>query len=334
MAYFEYKRHDLLEGQERPPGLPRTVRKLEGRWFGDARVNVAGVEIKFVYFCINDHVGAFSWPPESHAFHEMFWTISGHGYVNCEGRTESCRAGHLFLAPAGVEHRSSWNTEHDAPWRGLIFQFDLNLDRERLKTDRDLSPASGLTPFYDYFLLRKQRSMALDARTHRDLKRAADDLVQQLRSFPRFGPALITSFWLRFVAQVSQCLMAARKASSWGLLAERSQRETALLKAKRMLEDVGQPGIDIGAVARAVGMSKIHFIRAFHDWLGVPPERFSKQSAMEHAGRLLVQSDLPVSEIATKFGFADGSNFSKAFRRHAKIGPHEFRRRGQMSCAI
>ena len=334
MACSAKKQLEVFEGQERPRGLPRAIRKVDGRWFGDARVNIAGVEVKFIYFCINDHVGHFAWPGETHPFHELFWTISGHGYIHCDGRTESCRAGHLFMARAGVEHRSSWNTEEEAPWRGLIFQFDLGFDEKELKMERDLSPSWGVAPFIDYFLVRKNNSVVLDVQTHNNLKHSADDLARQLKSFPRFGSALITSFWLRLMALVSQYLLGARKASLQGVVEDRSRKEMAMLKAKKMLEDIDRSRVDIGAVARAVGMSKFHFIRAFHRWFGVPPERFSRQTVMEHAGRLLVQTDLPVNDIASKFGFSDSSNFSKAFRRHAKIGPYEFRQRGQHHVAI
>lgn len=334
MACSAKKQSEMFEGQERPRGLPKAIRKVDGRWFGDARVNIAGIETKFIYFCINDHVGHFTWPNEVHPFHELFWTISGHGYMYCEGHTESCHAGHLFMARAGVEHRSFWNTENGSPWRGLIFQFDLGVDTKGLTMERDLSPAWGATPFFDYFLVKKQNVLVLDALTHRDLKHAADDLLRQLKSFPRFGSALIAGFWLQLMALVSQHLIDTQKASLRGVLDDRSHKELALLRAKRMLEEADRSRVDIGAVARAVGMSKCHFIRAFHDCFGVPPERFSKQAVMEHASRLLVQSDLPVNEIATRFGFSDCSNFSKAFRRHTKIGPYEFRQRGQHHASI
>ena len=44
------------------------------------------------------------------------------------------------------------------------------------------------------------------------------------------------------------------------------------------------------------------------------------------AKRLLHYTDMTVSEIATRFDFADGSHFSKYFKRHTGITPQAFRR--------
>ena len=61
--------------------------------------------------------------------------------------------------------------------------------------------------------------------------------------------------------------------------------------------------------------------------LDMSPQRFYKALRLEHANRLLTQSDLSITEIAVATGFASASHFARCFREAYGQTPSETRRR-------
>jgi AraC family transcriptional regulator len=82
----------------------------------------------------------------------------------------------------------------------------------------------------------------------------------------------------------------------------------------------------LSQVARECQLSLSHFVRAFKQTVGKPPYRWLMEQRVRVAKHLLLQSVLPMAEIATKCGFADQASFIRAFKRTAEMTPGEWRR--------
>lgn len=87
--------------------------------------------------------------------------------------------------------------------------------------------------------------------------------------------------------------------------------------------------VDLASAAQQVGLSPFHFLRLFRAVLGVTPHQYLLRSRLRRAARLLVGSELPVTDVALEAGFADLSNFVRTFRRAADLTPLAFRRRAR-----
>ena len=46
---------------------------------------------------------------------------------------------------------------------------------------------------------------------------------------------------------------------------------------------------------------------------------------LEHARKLLLESDIRVQDVATKLGFDNANYFAKVFRKANGLSPHEYR---------
>ena len=84
--------------------------------------------------------------------------------------------------------------------------------------------------------------------------------------------------------------------------------------------------LDVGALARVVGLSASHFSRSFQKAVGVSPHRYVVQCRVIRARELLATTQLPLTEIALTIGFADHSHFSRRFHEFIGVPPREFRR--------
>lgn len=79
-------------------------------------------------------------------------------------------------------------------------------------------------------------------------------------------------------------------------------------------------------LAQVCGLSTSHFARAFKISVGQSPHRWLLAQRIERARALLLQSKLPLADIAVRTGFADQSHFTTAFVRAIGVSPGAWRR--------
>ena len=87
-----------------------------------------------------------------------------------------------------------------------------------------------------------------------------------------------------------------------------------------------EENIRLETLANTAKLSLSHFARAFRDTLGVPPHRYVLQQRIDRAREMLIRTEVPLSEIAVRTGFADQSHFARHFHRWVGIAPSAFRR--------
>lgn len=94
---------------------------------------------------------------------------------------------------------------------------------------------------------------------------------------------------------------------------------------RRVLADAKRP-VKVGALAAEYGMSRSHFSHFFRTRTALTPARFIAETRIREAARLLVETRLPLKQIADACGFANVNHFSKMFRRFHHRSPGSFRR--------
>lgn len=99
-----------------------------------------------------------------------------------------------------------------------------------------------------------------------------------------------------------------------------------LQAAKQMLEQNLGAKISLGAVAAKAGLSPEYFCREFNRYFGDPPLTYRLKMRVKAAERMILYSDLPLKEIASRQGFSDEFYFSKAFKKISGKTPGYLRR--------
>jgi transcriptional regulator GlxA family with amidase domain len=79
--------------------------------------------------------------------------------------------------------------------------------------------------------------------------------------------------------------------------------------------------LSVDELAAMAGLSVHHFARAFAQSVGVPPHSYLLQRRIEKAQQLVLDTELPLSEIALAVGFFDQSHLARHFRRLAGTPP-------------
>lgn len=91
-----------------------------------------------------------------------------------------------------------------------------------------------------------------------------------------------------------------------------------------VLDDPGA-AYSVESLADIAAMSRSAFAEHFAAAFDRSPMSFVNHARMQHAGRLLLDGNLSIDEIAKSVGYASRSHFSRAFKDHSGHAPAAFR---------
>jgi len=84
--------------------------------------------------------------------------------------------------------------------------------------------------------------------------------------------------------------------------------------------------LTVTAMARACGLSRSYFVRAFSISTGLPPHQWLLFARVERAKELLRKTRQPLAEVAQSCGFVDQSHFTRVFSQVTGHSPGRWQR--------
>jgi len=98
-----------------------------------------------------------------------------------------------------------------------------------------------------------------------------------------------------------------------------------ILKVQKILENNYRSGIKISDICKELYISTYYLTHRFTEFTGISPKQYLIQIRLNEAGKLLVNKNLSISEVAQKSGFQDTSNFIRYFKKSFGVTPKKFR---------
>lgn len=115
--------------------------------------------------------------------------------------------------------------------------------------------------------------------------------------------------------------LAARSAA-----ADPGQPPRWLSDARDLLHQRFAERLSLSVVAERVGIHPAHLARMFRKMYGCSVGEYIVRLRIEHATQELHRCEFPLSEVATRSGFYDQSQFTNVFKRQTGMTPSEYRR--------
>ena len=138
---------------------------------------------------------------------------------------------------------------------------------------------------------------------------------------------LRTARSLELLCQLFDSLKAGRMVEARGKTTL-SEREIALVAAAHELVLEGwQDKLTVDGIARRFGLGKAKLTQGFHELYRCTVAEAVSERRLEHARRLLAESDLPVAIVGYRSGYTSNASFTRAFTRRFGMAPTELRRR-------
>lgn len=236
----------------------------------------------------------------------------------------------LFLLHGALRQKSD---EKATPRRGALF---VNPGEALNGSFAEAAETLSLTlaPAFVLDCAARARLVRTDARItfHRrpeverdaQLARAAQELVEELRTEEAGQELVIAALIEQILMRLLRRYASLRRSdelelSRVGLVDRRIRRAVELMQA-RLDED-----LPLDEIASAAHLSPFHFARLFKKLTGATPHAYLATLRAARARELLAESDLSITEIAARVGYASSSHFAKAFRQATGLSPRAFR---------
>jgi AraC-like DNA-binding protein len=97
-------------------------------------------------------------------------------------------------------------------------------------------------------------------------------------------------------------------------------------KALEITRNSKTPDINLGEVARKVGLSRSHFYKRFKECVGTSPLHVVDSARIGTAVRMLGETDEPIAALAEQLGFSTQGHFTRFFVQHLFIPPTQYRK--------
>lgn len=102
-------------------------------------------------------------------------------------------------------------------------------------------------------------------------------------------------------------------------------------RSLRVIQERMSEDIDMGKLARSVGLSRPHFFKLFKQYMGVTPNVYMNTLRSERAIEELLHTEKTVTDIAFDLGFSSQASFTRFFSSNVGIAPSEYRRVAHVS---
>jgi transcriptional regulator GlxA family with amidase domain len=99
-----------------------------------------------------------------------------------------------------------------------------------------------------------------------------------------------------------------------------------ILESAHWLESNVDRPVSIDAAAQAAAMSERNFLRRFKSEIGMTPSDYLLRARLNLSCRMLLESHLPVDQIARRCGIGSGGQLAKLFRKYLETTPTDYRK--------
>lgn len=284
--------HAAMEPHDRDATIAR-----EARWRQTPRRGTGAdiVLTRWVATSSERHAAAAVTPPDCHvialALRPAHMSLSSRERVLFEGVLPT---GTLLVSRPGQALRASVTP----PFDFLHLHVDNRLLREEgLLSDQESSdPDEDATPFRDALAEALGRS-----------------LVEEETAGLGYAQVVARAIVMRAIGR-RQAERRCRALPKW-----------RLKRFDQFLADNIDKRISLGDMAASVGLSRMHFAAQFRAATGFRPREYLLYTRIERAKAMMLESDMPLVEIALSIGFNAQAHFSTVFKRFTSKAPAQWK---------
>jgi len=248
---------------------------------------------------------------------ELFYVVDGTGSLKINGEEYPLRRGEGGFINSNVLHSVSVLSGDNCIYNALVF--DPNFIAKSFAADVRVNLVNRLIqcstlPWVSFDKSESWHSRALECFEKSHNAMAAENFGYELEVWEG-----LTELW-RLLIQNKH------KEIAMGNIREsvHSRRAKAILN---YMEKHRSEKISLERIAAFTNISERECLRCFEKTVGIPPMQYLQRLRITEAARLLLMTDLSITEICDSVGLDDVSYFSKLFRRHMGDSPTAYRKK-------
>lgn len=256
-------------------------------------------------FWFSDHI-AHDVSLHIHDFHQLIYCKKGGGYITVGNTRYKALPGHVYISKQGSLHSIEASPDMHLleikffAEEPIISQLPTEFDLSKLSFAREMLITSG--------------EEGIKGALHSDEAANCTFRLFLIHTLRYFHPDRTT-----VQPYAHSAILESAKS-------ETESRDIKILNLRYYIDDRLGERITLEALAGEVNFSKAYFIKQFTLLFDMPPMRFINLRRVARAKQLIEQTELPLSDIAQKCGFASLHYFSRIFKSFEGISPNEYRK--------
>jgi AraC-like DNA-binding protein len=268
----------------------------------------------FPYRCLEND-GRILTTPHWHKEVEIILIVKGNVNFGVNDRPVQLRENEAVIIPGGDIHYvlASPGSER------LVFQFDLSIFNHLIVQERNTSSIDDLLARTEHFSSNwpEQARKKIIPLLHKLYKESVKKEPGYTYAIQSLLYRLVTILY-RDMATGNEEEAKKRKSHSHEILEQ-------LSFVFQYIEKNYTHSIKLGDISKAAGFSTTYFAKFFKKHTGKTFVEFLNEYRIDKAKWMLINGDLPVSEIAQKVGFSSAKTFYRLFKNSLGIAPLKFK---------
>lgn len=252
-----------------------------------------------------------------HPFYELYYLVSGRCRVFLDHTIYHMEAGSMILIEPLALHHTIYGLVQESERVAVSFQTKY-MDQMEAQCGKGFREGLVPGPLCTVEPGRRAYVESLFQKITAEQGRA-DEFTDMLRQNYLFE---LLAFWGRCGRERSQPQLEDVK--------ESAAQEAEIQNAARYICCHFREPLTLELVAERVHMSPSYFSRRFKKLTGFGYKEYLNYVRLKEASRMLLETDLPVMDIAQLCGFSDGNYFGDLFKKEKGISPRLYRKNPQI----
>lgn len=240
----------------------------------------------------------YSYGPTVRAFYLIHYVISGSGIYTIRGTTYPVTRGQAFLIPPNES--TVYTADSDSPWEYCFFAFDGKMAQELVER----------TGFADSYVITINDDSICSL-----IEETATNLTSgKLINSDVFALTKLLEMIRFFVDSKGESQHQDHIMNNYVLLA------INYIQYNYFNE------ISVASIADMLAINRSYFFRIFKSETGLSPVQYLNNYRIMKAKQLLIESTMPVSQVALATGFTTPSAFYRIFNLKFGVSPNQYRK--------
>lgn len=249
--------------------------------------------------------------PHRHDFFEVLYLLKGSGYHVIDGNKYEIKPPCVFFMSPGQAHKLELSNDIE----GYIFIFTADFYLLNRSNQNSLIE-------FPFFYTIHQDNPPLPLDNENDIRFLESLFRQSIAEISKSGNYTIDL--LRSILDLILTTCAARYKVSENML-NKGKGQILVKRFFHLLEENHQKNLSLSDYSGMMGVTPNHLTQTVKLLTGKTSSQIVKAKQLMEIKRLLVHTNLSVSEIANQLNFDDQSYFTKFFKRETGITPIQYR---------
>jgi AraC-like DNA-binding protein/quercetin dioxygenase-like cupin family protein len=249
--------------------------------------------------------------PHRHDFFEVLYLLKGSGYHVIDANKYEIKPPCIFFMSPGQAHKLELSNDIE----GYIFIFTADFYLLNRSNQNRLIE-------FPFFYTIHQDNPPLLLEDESDIRFLETLFRQSIAEISQTGEYI--SEMLRSILDLILTTCSARYPMSENLL-NKGKGQMLVKRFFHLIEENNQKNLSLSDYAKMIGITPNHLTQTVKLLTGKTSSQIVKAKQLLEIKRLLVHTNLNVSEIANQLNFEDQSYFTKSFKRETGITPLQYR---------